>query len=108
MGWEPEGNRSSSERVGLVGEAESATEFTSMPLVTGELGLLPGIDQRRVLAGRITNKFCLRLLSFSSGERWVRPTFMCSGSPILKGAVGVSKREAGITGDQGREGLRGG
>ena len=37
MGWEPEGTRSSPGRVGLVGEAESATELTSMLLVTGEL-----------------------------------------------------------------------
>ena len=37
MGWEPEGNRSSPERVGLMGEVESAMELTSMPLVTGEL-----------------------------------------------------------------------
>ena len=33
---------------------------------------------------------------------------MDSGSPIIKGAVGVRGREAGITGDQGQEGLRGG
>jgi hypothetical protein len=33
---------------------------------------------------------------------------MDSGSPIIKGAVGVRGREAGITGDQGQEGLHGG
>ena len=38
MGWEPEGNRSSPERMGLVDEAESVMELTSMPLVTGNLG----------------------------------------------------------------------
>ena len=36
-GWEPEGNRSSPKRVGLVEEAESVRELASMPLVTGEL-----------------------------------------------------------------------
>ena len=102
MGWEPEGSRSSPERVGLLGEADSTTELTSMPLVTGELSFnghrsakCPGWPQHR-------QRFCLRLLSFSSGGRWVRPTCMGSGSPQVSGM------EAGVTGNLGRGGLRGG
>ena len=109
MGGELEGNRSSPERVGLMGEAESATELTSMPLVTGELWLLPGIDPRSVLADRSTFRDSASIFSPSPpGEDGCDPPALAPDPPLLKGAVGVSGRKAGITGDQWREGLRGG
>ena len=68
-GWEPEGNRSSPERVGLVDEAESVMELTSMPLVTGELWLLPGIDRRSAQAGRSTDRGSASVFSPSAPEK---------------------------------------
>ena len=69
MGWVPEGNRSLPERVGLVDEAESWMELTSMPLVTGELWLLPGIDRRSVQAGRSTDRGSASVFSPSLPEK---------------------------------------
>jgi hypothetical protein len=65
MGWELEGNRSLPERVGLVEEAESEMELTSMPLVTGELWLFPGNDRRSVQTDRSTGRGSASVFSLS-------------------------------------------
>ena len=101
MRWEPEGNRSSPERVGLVDEAESVTELTSMHLVTGELWLLPGIDRRSVQAGRSTDRGPASVFSPSPPEKdgcspaALAPDYPFSGgTPELfsKGAEGAAGR----------------
>jgi hypothetical protein len=92
MGWVPEGNRSLPERVGLVDEAESWMELTSMPLVTGELWLLPGIDRRSVQAGRSTDRGSASVFSPSPPEKdGCGPAALAPDSPFSGERLGSAE-----------------
>ncbi|CAL8270303.1 unnamed protein product [Boreogadus saida] len=96
-GWEPEGNRSSPERVGLVDAAESVMELTSMPLVTGELWLLPGIDRRSVQAGRSTDRGSASVFSPSPPEKdGCGPAPLALDSPFSGERLGSVERRRGL------------
>ena len=106
IGWEPEGSTSSPERVGLLGEAESTTELTSIPLVTGELCVLTGTDRHRsVLAGRSTGKGSASVFSpfLLLGDGCDHPAWALDPPPSKK-QWRSSGRRRGLLGTWGEEG----
>ena len=105
MGWDPEGNRSSPERVGLVEEAESEMELTSMPLVTGELWIFPGNDRRSVQADHSTGRGSASVFSPSPpGKDGCDPAALAPDSPFSGERLGSAVGRRGLPGTMGEQG----